>query len=585
MREAPRGTGVSTEVNKPARWLARALPALTWLRGYSRSDFQADTIAGLITAILLVPQAMAYGMLAGLPPQVGLYASVVAPIAYALFGSSRTLAVGPVAVAAVMVAGALASQTQGTPVGNALVLALEIGLILLVMAALRLGAMVNFLSHPVLSGFTSGAAILILLTQIPPLLGIDAGHGMTTQGIAKTVYGQLGDVAPATLALGVTSIALLLFAGGPLRLLLRKWSGSEAATLLARAGPLVVVFLALLAVVALDLDGSRGVATVGPIPAGLPSLDLGFLRLGTWVALFPSALLIALIAYVESVSMAKILANRRRQRISANRELTALGAANVVAAFTGGMPVAGSFSRTMVNFAAGARTQIAGIVGALVIGLTLLFFAPWFERLPTATLAAIIVVAVLPLIDPAGVRALWRYQRSDAATLLLTLVGVLVFGIEVGLVIGLVVSLLAYIWRTSHPHVAVVGRIPGTEHFRNVLRHDVETWPTLALIRVDESLNFANIGVVEDFIMAHLAKHPRVEHLVLICSAVNHIDSSALETLERLVVNLREAGVTVHLSVVKGPVMDALERVDLPARMAPGRIFFRTDEAITHLAR
>lgn len=568
-------------------WLARALPALSWLRGYTRADWHADGVAGLITAVLLVPQAMAYAMLAGLPPQVGLYASVAAPIAYALYGSSRNLAVGPVAVAAVMVAGALASpavQGHGTAVGNALVLALEMGLILLVMSALRLGNMVNFISHPVLSGFTSGAAILIVLTQVPPLLGIGSSEAMTSHEIARAIYRQLSAVEPATLALSVMSIALLVLGGGPLRTLLSRLSDKGWTALLTRAAPLAVVALAMIAVAALDLDRARGVATVGAVPAGLPRPDLGFLRLDTWLALLPSAALIALVSYVESVSMAKIIANRRRQRVNVNQELTALGAANVAAAFTGGMPVAGSFSRTMVNFAAGARTQLAGIVAALVIGLTLLFFAPWFERLPRAALAAIIVVAVIPLIDVAGMRALWRYQRSEAAVLLLTLGGVLVFGIEVGLVIGLVVSLLYYIWRTSQPHVAVVGRIAGTEHFRNVQRHRVETWPNLALIRVDESLSFADIGVVEDFIMAHLALHPEIKHLVLICSAVNHIDSSALETLERLFVNLREAGVTVHLAEVKGPVLDALERVGLPERMAPGRIFFRTVEAVQAFA-
>ena len=571
---------------KAAR-LSGLLPALAWLRRYERSDLRADGVAGLITAVLLVPQAMALGMLAGLPPQVGLYASVAAPVAYALFGSSRTLSVGPVAVAAIMVAQALASpevRAQGSALGNAVVLALECGVILLAMAALRLGMLVNFISHPVLTGFTIGAAILILLSQLPPLLGVAAPAALVAHEIVSALLRELHAVNWATAALGAGSVVLLAFAGGPLQRRLRAGAG-EWALLAARAAPLLVVVAGVLVVAAFDLDRTRAVATVGPIPAGLAMPDPGFLRPGPWIALLPSALLIALVSYVESVSIAKIIANRARERIHPNRELAALGAANIAAALSGGMPVAGSFSRTMVNFAAGARTQMASVVAALVIGATLLLFAPWFARLPNAALAAVIVVAVAPLVDWRTIRMLWHYQRSEAAVLLLTLAGVLVLGIEIGLVLGLVTSLVAYIWRSSAPHVAVVGRIPGTEHFRNVARHHVETWPTLALIRVDESLTFANIGVIEDFIIAHLARHPEVEHLVLVASAINHIDSSALEGLERLIAGLREAGVTVHLAEVKGPVLDALERAGLPARMAPGRVFFRTSEAVEALAR
>lgn len=571
------------EATKTGGWLPRLLPAIGWLREYSRADLSADVIAGLVTAILLVPQAMAYGMLAGLPAEVGLYASVGAPVAYALFSSSRTLAVGPVAVAAVMVAEALAApevQQHGSAVSNALVLAFECGVILLVMAGLRLGSLVNFLSHPVLSGFTAGAAVLIVLTQIPPLLGIGSSPSTASYEIANFIYDEVRAFKPATLILGLASIVLLAFAAGPLRIWIARVSGSEWTALLVRGAPLLVVFLAMAAVIGLDLDRMHGVSTVGLIAPGLPRPYFAVPPLGTWLALFPSAALIALISYVESVSMAKVVANRRRQRIHENQESAALGAANIIAAFTAGMPVAGSFSRTMVNFTSGARTQLASIVAAVAIGLTLLLFTPWFERLPKAALAAIIVIAVVPLIDVKSVRALWRYQRSDASVLLLTFAGVLILGIEVGLIIGLVVSLLFHIWRTSHPHVAEVGRIRGTEHFRNVQRYAVETWPNLALIRVDESLSFANIGVVEDFIMAYVAKHPRVQHLVLVCSAINHIDSSALEAIERLFMNLREAGVIVHLAEVKGPVLDALERVGLPARLAPGRIFFRTTDAV-----
>lgn len=586
-----RPTSSSTRLKAPATasaWFERAVPAASWLRDYSRADLQADVIAGVITAILLVPQAMAYALLAGLPPQVGLYASVVAPLAYALFGSSRTLAVGPVSVAAIMVATALAAsdvQGHGTDVANALVLALEVGAILLAMAVLRLGTVVNFLSHPVLSGFTSGAAIVILLTQIPPLLGIASGPTTTSHEIIATIASGAAATKLATLAVGVASIVLLVLAGGPLQALLRRISDKSWIDVFGRAGPLVVVLLATAAVAGLGLDRGYGVATVGPLPAGLPRPSIDFLSLDTWATLLPSAALIAFISYVESISIAKILANRRRQRVNANQELSALGAANVAAAFSGGMPVAGGFSRTMVNFAAGARTQMAGIVTALLMGLTLLAFAALFARLPKAALAGVIVVAVARLIDVATLREAWRYQRGDAAVLLVTLGAVLILGIEVGLVVGILISLLVYVWRSSRPHMAIVGRVPGTEHFRNIRRHGVETWPNLVLVRVDESLTFTNISMVEDFVADYLATHRRVKDAVLVCNAVNHIDSSALDALERFVASLRDAGVTLHLAEVKGPVLDALERVDFKAKLAPGQIFFRINDAVATLAR
>jgi len=566
---------------------ARGIPALSWLRGYTRADFNADLIAGTITAILLVPQAMAYALLAGLPPQVGLYASVVAPIAYAFIGSSRTLSVGPVSVAAIMVATTLASaglSGGGQDLSNALVLALEIGVILLAMAAMRLGAIVNFLSHPVLSGFTSGAAIVILLTQVAPLLGISAGPTTTSHEVFAAIVTNIHNTKLATLAVGAASIVLLLLAENPLQRLLRRLSDQEWVGALARTGPLLVVLLATFAAVTLELDKTYGVSTVGTIPQGLANVDLGFLQQDTWIALLPSAALIAFIGYVESISIAKILANRRRQRINANQELAGLGAANIAAALTGGMPVAGGFGRTMVNYAAGARTQMASVITALLIGGTLLWLAEFFARLPKAALGAVIVVAVARLIDISTLRHAWRYQRSDAAVLLVTLASVLLLGIEVGLVNGILLSLVVYVWRGSRPHMAIVGRVPDTEHFRNINRHAVETWPSLALVRVDESLTFTNIGVVEDFIAAHIARQPEVKHVVLVCNAVNHIDSSALEALERLIASLREAGVTVHLAEVKGPVLDALARVDFSLHLAPGKVFFRTVDAVTALA-
>lgn len=565
------------------RWL-RYLPIVHWLRRYTRADLAHDLLAGTVTAILLVPQGMAFALLAGLPPQVGLYASIAPPILYALLGTSRTLAVGPVSVAALMVAHALGTQgVSGDYLSNALVLALLCGLILLVLGMLRLGVLVNFLSHPVLSGFTSAAAVLIIISQLPSLTGIQLPRAAELTQTPALLAEAITRNHPATLLLGLFSVALLVLMGGPLaRALRRLGMTTNTAGLIGKTGPLVVVGLATLTTVFLGLADT--VAVVGAIPKGLPGLELGFLRASTWLELLPSAALIALVGYVESISIAKALANRRRERVDPNQELIGLGAANLGAALTGGMPVAGGFSRTMVNFNAGARTQMAALITAALVGLVALAFTPLLRDIPKTVLAAIIIVAVVRLIDLASLREAWHYDRTDAAALFVTFAGVLVLGIEQGLLAGIGASLLTYVWRTGKPHIAVVGRVPGSEHFRNINRHRVETWPELLLVRVDENLYFANTAYLEDYLMAKLAAAPAVRHLVLIASAVNYIDVSALASLEKLVATLRDAGITVHLAEVKGPVMDRLQKSELLALLAPGKVFLSTHQAVTELA-
>jgi SulP family sulfate permease len=564
------------------------MPLFGSLSTYTRADLRADTVAGVVTAILLVPQAMAFAVLAGLPPQIGLYASFLPPIVYAFLGTSRTLAVGPVSVSAIMVASALGAYAGNTEayLGTTLVLTLEIGLIFILLAALRLGELANFLSHSVLSGFTTAAALLIIVNQVPALLGVPGVSGNTTTytGIAA-ILNQRDALVWATALVGVAAM-LLLLAGGrsPPALLRRSGLNSQWADVFGRTIPLLAVIATTAAVMIFDLDRRYGVATVGAVPGGLPSIHFMPLQFHLWLELLPSALAISLISYVESISLAKVLADRRRQRVDANQELLALGAANLASAFSSAMPVAGGFSRTAVNFAAGARTQIAGIITGLLIGASLLAFTPLFARMPKATLAAIIIVAAAKLIDIRTVVGTWRYQRSDAVILLLTITGVLALGIERGLILGVGLSLLSGVWRMSRPHIAVVGRVPGTNHFRNVLRYRVETWPELLFIRVDADFNFMNMRRIEEFVMARLLRQPQARHLVLICSAVNHIDSSALLELERLVIGLRADGVTVHFAEVKGPVLEGLQRVPVMRQALPGRIYMQAADAIAELA-
>lgn len=409
------------------------------LQGYSRNDLWSDGAAGLITAILLVPQGIAFAMLAGLPPQAGLYASILPMIVYALLGTSRALSVGPVSVAAIMVASALRGS-DGNDLTNAAVLALEGGIFLLLLSALRLGALVNLISQPILSGFTSGAAILIILSQLPHLIGAPPSLNHTGISALMDVPRHFAQISPLTLGIGSASVLALIALNRPLEKWLRKIGvGNEVSVATSKLGPLVVVLVTTVLVATLP---SARVSIVGPVPSGLPSLSLGFLNSAAWLQLAPSALFIALIGYVESIAIAKALAEKYGQQVNANQELVALGAANIAAAFSGTMPVAGGFSRTMVNFAAGAKTQIAALITASVIALAVVYFAKWFASIPKAALAAIIVVAVLPLVDFSGLAKWWRDSRANGVAFLATFFGVLLWGIEQGLSLGIIVALI-----------------------------------------------------------------------------------------------------------------------------------------------
>ena len=567
------------------RRVASLLPIFDWAPRYTRTDAVDDSVAAAIVTIMLVPQSLAYAMLAGLPPQAGLYASILPLVAYALFGSSRTLAVGPVAVVSLMTAAALAPVApQGSPAyaAAAIALALLSGAVLLAMAALRLGFLANMLSHPVISGFISASGLLIAAGQAKHLLGIRAG-GETLPQILQELWTGLGDTNAATLAVGLSTLAFLFWARRSLKPLLRQ-SGCapRVADLAAKAGPLVAIGASILAVLVLDL-GARGVRLVGPIPAGSPPFAIPVFDPGLWLDLLPAATLIALVGFVESVSVGQTLAARRRQRIVPNQELVGLGASNVAAALSGGFPVTGGFARSIVNFEAGAATPLAGALTAILILVATMFLTPLFRLLPQAVLAATIVVAVLALVDFAAVRRVYAYSKSDFAAMAATIVLVLMVGIEAGIVGGVALSLILFLWRTGTPHVAIVGQVPGTEHFRNVERHAVLTSPDLLSIRIDESLYFANSRVLEERVLAEVAVRPELRNVVLMCSAVNLIDASGLESLEAIAERLASAGIGFHLSEVKGPVMDALRRSDFLAHFR-GRIFLSQYEAAAALA-
>ena len=470
----------------------------------------------------------------------------------------------------------------GNPVQGALILSAESGLIMLLMALLRMGGLVNFISHPVLTGFTSGASLLIIGSQLPQLAGLKS-PACGFDGACYRDY--LSGYNSATVIIGVAALVMLIAFGKPLTSLLKK-AGLKLAlvTAISKCGPLLTVLLATVAVGYFGLTLHNKVAVVGVVPAGFPALSLDFIDLQKWRLLLPGAAFIALIAYVESVAIAKVTANLRGEKIVPNQELIALGVANLATAISGGMPVAGGFSRTMVNFSAGARTQMAMLIAAGILALAVIFFSPWFENIPKAALAAIILVAIIPLVRLGSIVHTWRYDRGDGIAEIVTLLGVLVLGIEEGISLGIILTFISYLRKTSQPHIAVVGRIPETGHYRNIKRHQVETWEHLLLLRIDESITFANVNFIENFITAELKHQANIKHIILIFTSVSDVDATALEALENLNHALQASGLTLHLSEAKGPVLDKLKKTNFIKQLQPGKVFFHTEDAIKELA-
>ena len=564
--------------------ILRRLPILDWGRRYSRATLGADLMAALIVTIMLVPQSLAYALLAGLPPEAGIYASILPIVLYALFGSSRVLAVGPVAVVSLMTAAAIGQVAEAGSMGYAaaaLTLALLSGLMLFAMGLLKMGFLANFLSHPVIAGFITAAGLLIAAGQVRHVLGVPGG-GDTLPEILHTLWRHAGETNPITLAIGAGATAFLIWVRKGMKpALLSLGIPSRAADVLTKAGPVLAVAATTALVFWLDL-ATEGVRIVGEVPQGLPPLTVPDLSLSLVSALLIPAALISIIGFVESVSVAQTLASRKRQRIDPDQELLGLGAANMGAAFTGGLPVTGGFARSVVNADAGAETPAAGAFTAIGLALVALALTPLLTFLPQATLAATIIVAVLSLVDLKILRRTWAYSRRDFAAVAVTILVTLALGVEVGVSVGVALSVLLHLLNTAKPHVAEVGLVPGTEHFRNIHRHKVETGPTLLTLRIDESLYFANARFLEGMILDRIAGETQLTDVVLMCSAVNTIDYSALETLEALQGELQARGIRLHLSEVKGPVMDRLRKTDFLKNLT-GQAFKSQYNAFTAL--
>lgn len=541
---------------------------LTWLKGYRRELLAGDLGAGVLVVLMLVPQGMAYALVAGLPPVAGLYASILPALAYALFGSSMVQSVGPMAITSLMTATSLAALApSGSELYGAMAaqMALISGVVLVLCGLLRLGFLSSFLSRPVMSGFTSGAALVIAASQLKVLLG-----------------GPLTAINPTAAAIGLLSLLLLWLARSQLgRQLQRLGLAAKSADMLSKLAPAAILLLATLLVWQQDWQ-QAGVALIGPIPAGLPTLGLS-LSLEQLRNLLAPSLLIGFMVFLSGQSAAVTLAQRRGERINTNQELLGLGAANVASALSGGFPVTGSISRSAVNYAAGANTPLASVITALLLAVLLVTPNAWLAWLPLPALAATIIIAVFGMLDLTTPREAWRYDRADAVAWLVTFSGVLLLGVEEGVMLGVVLSLGTVIWRASRPHIAVLGRLPGSEHFRNIERYAAETHPQIVLLRIDAGVFFGNAELISDRVLQTLTGETR--HLVLVMTAINLIDTTGLYALAELNQSLAARGIKLHLAEVKGPLMDKLKHSDLLLKPLSGQVFISAVSAFDQLSQ
>lgn len=553
-----------------------------WVAGYSGQIFTDDLIAAIIVTILLVPQCLAYALLAGLPPQVGIYVSIFPLVAYAIFGSSNYLNVGPTAVISLMTAAAIAMLPEESRLVSAAGLALITGALLFAAGLLKAGFIMNFVSRPVVSAYITGAAFLIVFSQLKHIFGITA-RGSTVLSLWQDLFSNLKNTNRAALIVGVTSVALLWSIQKYLAIILvRLRMRARHAKLLSRIAPVAVVAIFILISAVFNLNGVYGVRIVGTVPSGLPPLQLPALAFQEYETLFIPAMVIAIVAFVDSTSTAQELASKARGRVDSDKELLGLGASNLVAGLSGGYPINGSMSRSAVNFTAGGRTPLVGLLVALFMGLTALYLTPMLQNLPLATLAALIIVACLNLIDFKTLWRTWVYSHSDGATAVSVFLSVLLFGVQWGVLVGVVLAMALHIRSTLKPHMALVGRFPGTQHYRDAERFKVETNEFVKTLRIDESLYYANARYLEDKVARIVAASPDMTDLILMCTAVNQIDASALSSLQEINKRLKSANIKLHFSDMQSRVKERLFRSDFLDEIT-GQIFLSQFEAMEML--
>ena len=527
------------------------VPTGRWLSSLSRSVIASDAIAGIVLSILLVPQAMAYAQLAGLPPQTGLFAALAPPLLYLVFGTSPFVSLGPVALVSLVIGEAVGSTTLSPAIG-AEIIAIEAGLLLLLLGGFGLGRLVNFISEPVLLGFTAASAVLIAASQLPTLLGIDSARAGDLPTALGALWAGSSGVRPVTTLIGIVSLVVLLLAARFAAPLLWKAGVKPPFRLaLAKSFPLAVIVGA--GVAALFTDAP--VPTVQSIEGGLPQPVFPFVPLSFWLELLPSALAVAIIIFVTATAVAKTLAGEDRSNLDSSREAVALGAGNVAAALTGGYAVGASLSRSALVRDSGGRTPLATVFTSLAVVAVLFLLAPLLAYLPQTALAALVISAVFALVKWRDIAMVWRHSRVEGLIIIVSFAATLLFGVQLGLAIGAVLGLAHFLWFSSIPRVTVVGSEDGGTTFRSARRDGVtvNTLPVL-VVRIDRSIYFGNSEYCEDRIVAHVAEYDGVERLVLDMRAVNAVDASGAAMLLRLVQRMRDNDVVVHFAATHEPV-------------------------------
>jgi SulP family sulfate permease len=561
-------------------------PVMTWGPRYSLGRFRSDLVAGSVVLFITVPQVIAYAFLAGMPAEAGLYASMMSLVGYAVFGSSRALAVGPTAIVGIMtleVASSFAIPETIDYTETVVQLCVVTGIVLIVLRVVNFGSVISFLSHAVVTGFITAAAILIISSQFPLMIGLASSPDTSIVGVYRYLFEEAGQFNQAVLSVSLIAVAVLIFCRSYLGSLLKRAGLADAVIdSLVKSAPMYAVVIGVVAVRLFSLDTVFEVPVVGHIPTVLPEINIVLMSLERFQVLFPSALLLSMVIFMESASIGTAIASKAREKINPNQELVGLGVANLGSSLVGGFPVAGSFSRSIINFSSGSVSPVASLVTAFLVMITILLFGTLFFHLPKGVLSAIIVISAWQLIDFQAVRKIFGFNTTDAVTFTFTFLAVLSLGVESGVLMGIAISFVLLIRSSSKPHIAVVGRVGDSEHFRNIERYDARTSPNLLALRVDESFYFVNTRFIETFILNDVADRRELEHVLLICTATNFIDTSGLVMLEELSENLAEVGVTLHMAEVKGPVMDKLNGTDFYRNMS-GRIFFTADIAMKEL--
>ena len=554
----------------------------SWIKTYSGQVFTDDLLAAIVVTILLVPQCLAYALLAGLPPQLGIYASIFPLVAYALLGSSNYLNVGPTAVISLMTAASIAMIPPEARIVSAGALALMTGGMLIIAGLFKAGFIMNFVSRPVVSAYITGAALLIIFSQAKHILGVKV-DSQTVFGMIASLIAQLSSAKFLAVATGLVAIFLFILVRKSLPYILVKCGlRAKWAKLVARMAPIGIIFIFVCLSAVLDFGGAGGLAIVGDVPSGLPPLSFPQLAIADYENLLVPALVIAIVAFVDSTSTAQELAARRRGRVDTNKELLGIGASNAVAGLTGGYPINGSMSRSAVNFTAGGKTPLVGLLVAVFMALTALFLTPILYDLPLSVLAALIIVACLNLLDFGSIWRTWTYSRADGVTALATFLAVITLGVQWGVLAGVVLAMILHIRMSLTPHMPLVGRFRGTEHYRDAERFNVETYETVKTLRIDDSLYYANARYLEDRVARIVSEHPQMTVLILMCTGVSRIDASALSSLIEINKRLKGINVKLHLSAMQSIVRERFYRSDFLEQLS-GDVYLSQHDAMQEL--